>query len=200
MADKITAIPLKPATLEMDGISRKTMEEHFKLYQGYVNKVNEIREKLETVDKSTANQTYSDLRVLKVEYTFALGGVKNHEIYFDHLGGKGGKPEGKLLELIERDFGSFENWVADMKQTGIAARGWVWWAYDITTGKTFDYLGDAQNTFPVWDNVPLVALDTYEHAYWLDYQTGRAAYIDAFFRNLDWSAVEAQAKKKIPGW
>ncbi len=51
--------------------------------------------------------------------------------------------------------------------------------------------GDAQNTFPVWNATPLVALDVYEHAYFLDYQTDRAAYIDAFLKNLDWNAVNA---------
>ena len=55
--------------------------------------------------------------------------------------------------------------------------------------RLFNYIGDAQNTFPVWNATPLVALDVYEHAYFLDYQTDRAAYIDAFFANLDWDVV-----------
>ena len=179
---------------QLDGISEKTMTEHYKLYEGYVKKANEIMEKLKTVDKAAANQTYSDLRELKVEYTFAVGGVKNHEIYFGHLGGKGGEASGGLGELIERDFGSFKNFQEDMKQTGIAARGWVWLAIDWDTKKLFNYLGDSQNTFPVWNCTPLVALDTYEHAYWLDYGTGRAAYIDAFFKNLDWSGIEKNSQ------
>lgn len=178
----------------LEGISEKTMTEHYKLYEGYVKKANEIIEKLAIVDKSTANQTYSDLRELKVEYTFAVGGVKNHELYFGHLGGKGGAPSGGLAEMIERDFGSFEKFKEDMKQTGIAARGWVWLAYDWNTGKLFNYLGDAQNTFPVWDASVLVALDTYEHAYWMDYGTGRAAYIDAFFNNMNWEVPETKFK------
>jgi Fe-Mn family superoxide dismutase len=59
----------------------------------------------------------------------------------------------------------------------------------------FNYLGDSQNTFPIWNATPLVALDTYEHAYWMDYGTGRAAYIDAFFKNLDWAPVEEKFEK-----
>lgn len=179
---------------ELPGISEKTMTEHYKLYEGYVKKANEILEKLKSVDKSTANQIYSELRELKVEYSFAVGGVKNHEIYFGHLGGQGGKPEGKLLLMIERDFGSFEAWKEDMKQTGIAARGWVWLAFDWQTNTLFNYLGDSQNSYPIWGCTPLVALDTYEHAYWIDYGTGRAAYIDAFFNNLNWKPVEETFK------
>lgn len=179
----------------LDGISEKTMTEHYKLYEGYVKKANEIEEKLKTVDRSTANQTYSDLRELKVEYSFAVGGIKNHEIYFGHLGGDGGEPSGSLADLINRDFGSFDAWKEDIKQTGIAARGWTWLAYDWQTGKLFNYLGDSQNTYPVWDTTPLVALDTYEHAYWMDYGTGRASYIDAFFKNLNWDVVEQEWAK-----
>ena len=63
----------------------------------------------------------------------------------------------------------------------MAARGWAWTAYDWDEGRLFNYIGDAQNTFPVWNATPLVALDVYEHAYFLDYQTDRASYIDAFF-------------------
>lgn len=175
---------------QLDGISEKTMTEHYKLYEGYVKKANEILEKLKGVDKSTANQTYSDLRELKLEFSFAVGGIKNHEIYFNHLGGKGNEPSGALAQQIEKDFGSFKSFQEDMKQTGIAARGWVWLAWDWSSMNLFNYLGDAQNAFPIWNATPLVALDTYEHAYWMDYGTGRAAYIDAFFKNMDWSKPE----------
>ena len=178
---------------QLDGISEKTMAEHYKLYEGYVKKANEIEEKLKTVDMSTANQTYSDLRELKLEYSFAVGGIKNHEVYFQYLGGNGEEPTGILKQLIDRDFGSFENFKNDMKQTGLAARGWVWLAYDWQTGKLFNYLGDSQNAFPIWNCTLLAALDTYEHAYWIDYGSVRANYIDAFFKNMDWKAVEAKA-------
>ena len=174
----------------LDGLSEKTMTEHYKLYEGYVKKANEILEKLKTVDRSTANQTYSDLRELKVEYSFALGGIKNHEIYFWHLGGGGAEPKGKLREQIEKDFGTYKAFKDDMKQTGLAARGWVWLAWDWNKMNLFNYLGDSQNSYPIWGCSPLVALDTYEHAYWMDYGTGRAAYIDAFFKNMNWKVVE----------
>ncbi len=179
-------------TTELDGISKQTMESHYKLYEGYVKKANEILEKLSTVDRdpAKANQVFSELRELKLELSFAVGGVKNHENYFTVLGGKGGKPSGKLLEQIEKDFGSFEEWAADLKATGIAARGWVWLAVDWETGKLFNYLGDAQNSYPIWDATLLLALDTYEHAYWLDYQQNRAAYIDTFMKNINWEPVE----------
>ncbi|HXV58736.1 MAG TPA: Fe-Mn family superoxide dismutase [Gaiellaceae bacterium] len=187
--EEIAARELKPALLQMDGISRASVEAHYKLYQGYVAKRNEILAKLGEVDLAAGNQVYSEVRSLKVDLTFAIGGVKNHEIYFEHLGGVGGEPDGRIGELIARDFGSAEAWRADLRATGMAGRGWAWTAYDWDEERLFNYVGDAQNTFPVWNATPLVALDVYEHAYFLDYQTDRASYIDAFFANLDWSVV-----------
>jgi len=187
--EEIAARELKPDLYELDGISRETIEAHYKLYEGYVSKRNEILGRLADVDLSAANQVYSEIRALKIELSFAVGGVKNHEIYFQHLGGGGGDPDGAARRLIVRDFGSLETWRADLKATGMAGRGWAWTAYDWDEGRLFNYAGDAQNTYPIWNATPLVALDVYEHAYYLDYRTDRASYIDAFFNNLDWAVV-----------
>ena len=193
--EQITARPLKSELLELDGISRETIEAHYKLYQGYVNKRNEILGKLDGVDLSTANQVYSELRALKVDLTFAIGGIKNHEIYFEHLGGSGGDPAGLFADLVKRDFGSVGEWKADLKATGLAGRGWAWTAYDWDEGRLFNYIGDAQNTFPVWNATALVALDVYEHAYFIDFGTDRAAYIDKFFDNLDYDVINDWVQK-----
>jgi len=187
--EEITARALKATLLELDGISRESVEAHYKLYEGYVAKRNEILSKLAEVDVSAANQVYSEIRALKVELSFAVGGIKNHEIYFDHLGGGGGDPEGPIATLIRRDFGSIDTWRTDLKASGMAGRGWAWTAYDWDEQRLFNYVGDTQNTYPIWNATPLVALDVYEHAYFLDYRTDRGSYIDAFFDNLDWTVV-----------
>lgn len=182
---------------ELNGISQRTQEEHYELYKGYIAKTNEIQKKLDAVDRSTANQIFSDLRSLRLDYSFAIGGVKNHEIFFDHLGGKGGAPTGKLLERIGRDFPSYDAWLADFKASGLAARGWVWLAYDHDLDMLTTVLGDAQNTFPLWNATPILAMDVYEHAYWLDYGRLRAKYIEAFFNNLDWDKVAANFDRAL---
>jgi superoxide dismutase len=117
---------LKPALLQLDGISRTTIEAHYRLYQGYVAKRNEILGRLPDVDLGAANQVYSELRALKVDLTFAIGGIKNHELYFEHLGGEGGDPGGAMGALVERDFGSAQAWRDDLKASGMAGRGWAW--------------------------------------------------------------------------
>jgi Fe-Mn family superoxide dismutase len=188
--EEIVARELNPRLLELEGISRESIEAHYKLYQGYVAKRNELLERLATVDLASANQVFSEVRALKVDLTFAIGGIKNHELYFEHLGGSGGDPKGSFGALVTRDFGSVAAWRADLVATGMAARGWAWTAYDWDEGRVMNYLGDAQNTFPVWNAAPLVALDVYEHAYFIDYVTDRAAYIGAFFDNLDFAVVD----------
>lgn len=190
---KINPKTFSEKIFSMKGISKKTIEEHLKLYQGYVNKYNEIQEKLAALnddDLAKANQVFSNIRELKLELSFAWGGIINHEIYFFHLGGKGGSPSGDLLKQIKKDFGSFDNFKKDLKATGLAARGWVWTAWNYKEERLFNYLGDAQNTFPVWYADPILVLDTYEHAYFIDYGVNRGSYIDAFFENLDWNKVE----------
>ena len=76
---------------DLDGISKQTMEDHYKLYEGYAKKANECRRVLNEFDYSEieGNQVYSELRAVSVDYTFALLGYKNHDLYFGHLGGDG---------------------------------------------------------------------------------------------------------------
>ncbi len=173
------------------GISEKTIETHHdKLYAGYVNKRNEIESLLPGVDRSAANQAYSAYRALKLEETFSADGAILHELYFDILGGPGGAPTGSLADKINADFGSFEAFVEDLTACGMAARGWAVTAYDPSDGKLHNFLCDVHNQGGVWGTVPLMALDTYEHAYFMDYGSDRAAYIQAFFDNVNWDKVQ----------
>ncbi len=181
----------------LKGISERTMTEHYKLYEGYVKKFNEIWGKLENVDLAAANQIYSDVRALKVEMTFALSGVKNHEVYFEHLGGEGGEPGVKLADQIEKDMGSFDEWKKYFKATATAGRGWAWLVWDRDLTRLFNIIGDSQNTYSNWNSVPLIALDVYEHAYFIDYGVKRADYIEAFFENINWAVVEKKFESAI---
>ncbi len=177
------------------GLSERQMQEHYKLYEGYVKKANEITELLKTADQSKANATYSDWRALKLGFSFAVNAIKSHELFFENLSGNGKPPEGQIGRLITEQFGSFEQWLSDLKATGLAARGWVWLAFDWQNNTLFNYLGDQHDAFPIWHATPLVALDVYEHAYFIDYGTTRTDYIKAFCQNLNWEGVEAFALK-----
>lgn len=186
--------PLKYQSL--DGLSEKQLAQHHDvLYAGYVKKVNEIRKSLETVDKSTTNATYSALRELKVEESFALNGVKLHEAYFDNLGGKAPAPEGKIADWIREDFGSFEAWAEEFRAEGIASRGWVVLALDLEEGRLHNFVSDIHNQGGIWGAVPVLVLDVYEHAYFIDYATNRKDYIGAFFKNIKWEECNDVIKR-----
>lgn len=175
----------------LDGLSEKQLKEHHDvLYAGYVKKIGEIEEKLKSVDISTANATYSDLRELKMEETFALNGVKLHEGYFDNMSKNGSPASGKIMEMIARDFGSYENWEKEFKAMGLSARGWVVLGYDLDEKKLKNILCDSHNQGAPWNMIALLIMDVYEHAYFIDYATARKAYIEAFFKNIDWKYVD----------
>lgn len=179
-----------PHGTSLEGISEKTHTTHHgKLYTGYVNKRNEIVEKLKAVDLAGANATYSDLRSLKAEETFAANGVVLHEVFFDVLGEPGGEAP-QLQARLALDFGSAEAWQQLFSACGLAARGWVVLAWDTNDRKLAVYTGDAHNQGGVWGCIPIVTLDVYEHAYFMDFGSDRKAYIEAFWKNLNWAAAE----------
>ncbi len=183
--------PLPFAKDALTGISQKTLDVHYdKLYQGYVKKKNEIEERLKTT-KPEGNGTHSDWRELKLEETFAANGVYLHEFYFDVLGGDG-QSSGGLVDALAQEFGSFEVWVADFTACGMSARGWVVLGFDTKDGRLHNYNADMHNQGGVWGVLPIIVLDVYEHAYFIDYGADRAKYIQDYFKNLNWPAASAR--------
>ncbi|CAA9500688.1 MAG: hypothetical protein AVDCRST_MAG45-1289 [uncultured Solirubrobacterales bacterium] len=186
---------------ELDGISKQTMDDHYALYEGYIKKSNECRKILKEFDYSEieGNQVYSPLRAVSIDYTFALLGFKNHELYFGHLGGEGGSPQGRFAEIIGGEHpGGVEMWEQAVRKAASAARGWVMVGYDLNDGSLFNYIMDSQNLWAVYNMVPVLAIDVYEHAYARDFggtPQGRKDYVDAFFRNLDWDHVNRQLEQ-----
>ncbi|MDP3901792.1 MAG: Fe-Mn family superoxide dismutase [bacterium] len=184
---------------DLEGLSLKSIKEHFKLYQGYVKKTNEVQKKIAEADKSEANAVYSYIGELKREETFAVNGMKLHEIYFAHLGGSG-EPKGKLMEMIEKDFGSLDSWKEDMIATGLSSRGWAITAFDLKDSRLHNYGADAQNIGAVWSAIPLIAMDVYEHAYFMDHGVDRKSYVESFFKNLDWDFANELVIKYVEPW
>ena len=181
---------------DLDGISNQQIEYHFEThYKGYVNKLNEIWEKLPSVDRSKANQNYSEFRELKNEETFNYDGSLLHEYYFQGLHKEESKVPESVKKEIEASFGTYEKWVEDFKATGIAFRGWSLLVFDLNTGKLRNIGADAHNTNGIWNAILILALDVYEHAYYTDYGPKRAPYLDAFMKNVSWKHVEERLNK-----
>lgn len=191
-----------PFTKKLDGISQKTIETHYgKLYAGYVKKKEEIAARLRELshggDLSNANQTFSEFRGLKEGETFATNGAYLHEWYFNVLGGDG-NPSGPLADALAEKYGSMENFKSYFTANGMAARGWAVLAWDTHDQTLRVYTGDAHNHGGVWGCIPVIVLDVYEHAYYMDTGSDRKAYIENFWKNLNWDKANGlyEAAKK----
>lgn len=179
-------------------ISQKTIEEHLSLYQGYVNKYNEIEEKIKTLtteDFEKANQTFSFIRELKVEFSFAYSGVINHELYFENLTNEKTTVSKKLKDQINKDFGSFEKFTQEIKASAMAARGWVYLVWDENIKKLDILIGDAHNSYLIFNMKPLFALDVYEHAYFIDFGAKRAKYLDEIIKLINWNNISLKSEQ-----
>lgn len=184
---------------ELEGISKKTLDiHHDTLYEGYVNKMKEIGESLSLLSKNediSGNQTYSELRALRQGETFANNGVYLHEYYFEALGGKGIIPENALTLAIKEKWGSVEQFMKFFSASGMAMRGWVVLAWDVQLQTLKIYGCDSHNQGGVWGALPILVLDVYEHAYYIDYGADRKSYIADFWKNLNWESVNAIFEK-----
>lgn len=186
----------------LDGISEELLADHHRLYEKYVSKVNEIYDKLSHVDKKAANHNYSEERGLLIDLTHNLNAVILHELYFSNLIDEMTEPSQEFKAVIERDFGSWNNYIEDTKSAAKCARGWAITAYNYRDGKVRNFAIDGHNiNVPVFVR-PLLILDVWEHAYTLDYGIDKPAYLDAFFNNVNWSVVSDRfeaAMKADPG-
>lgn len=179
----------------MQGFSETLLKNHFTLYQGYVTNTNKVLETLETMIKEgrTATPEYAEL---KRRLGWEWNGVRLHEYYFENLGGDGVFPqESKLANLINENFGSFENWIKDFKATGtMRGIGWVILYQDLLSGRLINFwINEHDVGHPSGCN-PLLIMDVFEHAFMIDYGLKRADYIETFFKNINWQKVETRVK------
>ncbi|MCL2616459.1 MAG: superoxide dismutase [Defluviitaleaceae bacterium] len=176
-------------------VSQKQFEEHIKLYKGYVDKVNAITDELANDGgRDTANAVYSKYRGLKDGESFALAGVVLHEMYFQNMGAGGGEPDIKTRMILEDSFGSYEGWLEDFKACATAARGWCVFCYEQRTRTFRNIMQDTHDKGPVMGMYPLLILDVYEHAYFLDFGTDKASYINKFVGAVNWDVVGKRVK------
>lgn len=170
------------------GISPKQLEAHFALYNKYITKINLVEEKISKFNPISGDS--DEYRSLQVAQTFMLNGAVLHELYFGNLGTTEKQPGGNFKKMIDRDFGSVENFIGHLKMAGSVMRGWSIAALNYRTGKICVYGLDQHNDLVPTMVYPLLALDVYEHAYMIDYGIDRAKYIDSFVANLNWRPVQ----------
>ncbi len=179
----------------MEGFSEALLKNHFTLYQGYVTNTNKVLDSLAAMLKEGKVGT-PEYAELKRRLGWEFNGMRLHEYYFENLGGKGalGK-SGKLSRKLTEEFGSYENWEKDFRGTGaMRGIGWTILYQDNVTGRLWNQWINEHDVGHPAGCTPILVLDVFEHAFMLDYGLKRADYIEAFFKNIKWSAAEARLK------
>jgi len=193
MAYSVPPLPYPYDALEPH-IDKATMEfHHDKHHQAYVDKANAALEGTEWADMPV-EEVLKNLDSLPADKKMAVknnaGGHYNHSLFWESMSGDGGgAPEGELQSAIDAAFGSFEDFKAKLKETGVNqfGSGWSWLVRD---GSGLAVVGSANQDNPVSQgSVPLLGVDVWEHAYYLKYQNRRPDYIDAWWNVVLWSKV-----------
>ncbi len=185
---------------ELKGISKKSIEEHLKLYSGYVKNANTIIDKVNEMRIDTEKNSYAISETMR-RFGFEYNGIRNHEVYFDSLsGGNNPLPSSSVLKKqIEKDFISFNKWLSEFKALGMTRGiGWAMLYFDRKDNRLLNAWVDEQHIGQLQDCSLILALDMWEHSFVADYMSsGKKNYIEDFFSNLNWLKIEENLKNII---
>ncbi len=184
---------------ELKGISKKTIEEHLKLYSGYVKNANLIGEKLSEMYKDGMEKHSYEASEIARRFSFEYNGMRNHEIYFQSLE-NGAKPlseSSPLRKKISETQGSFDVWLSIFKQIAMTRGiGWAIMWYDKKEDRLLNTWVDEQHLGQLQGCAPILALDMWEHSYIADYlPSGKKQYIDDYIANVNWEVIENNFSK-----
>jgi len=168
------------------GLSQGLLENHFKLYEGYVKNVNQLVELFKTL--ATDSPEYAEL---KRRFGWEWNGVRLHELYFGNMTANPlSADEFSLYKKIVEDFGSYENWEKDFRGTGaIRGIGWVILYFDPRANQLFNVWINEHDFGHLAGCIPLLVFDVFEHAYMLDYGVNRSDYITTFMKLIHWNEI-----------
>lgn len=172
------------------GLSERQLRAHLTLYRGYVTKLNEIEERLRTADRGVVNYSFAEYSELRRREPVAYNGTFLHELYFDALGAGGTEPHADIKRAVASGFGSWDDWVADVKACLMSAHGWCLVTWSQAEKRLRNNLIQAEHhTGLLVNQKVLLALDAWEHAYFADYTTNKADYVAALMGAIEWEAV-----------
>lgn len=175
----------------MQGFSDELLEDHFDLYRGYVKNTNELLQKLSRGNGKGNGESMGQAE-LRRRLGWEWNGMRLHELYFENLGGAGEiAAAAELRSRIAKEFGAQAGWRKEFESIGaMRGVGWVILYYDPIGNRLLNFWIDEHDTAHPAGCAPLLVMDVWEHAFFTDYRTNKAEYIDAFLANVDWSAVE----------
>ena len=188
---------------ELKGISAKNIEEHLKLYAGYVKNTNSIIEKIPEYKGYEKEDSFAPYVVgeLYRRFSFEYNGMRNHEVYFESLSGgaKALNGDGELAKKLVETFGSVEDFLTNFKSLALTRGiGWAVLWYDKKDKNLVTSWVDEQHLGQLNGCEMIIAIDMWEHAFVYDYPTSaKKDYVEAFFTNLNWEVIEENFKKAL---
>ncbi len=175
----------------MNGISARTIEEHLKLYAGYVKHANLITDHIKELSQDAEKNVY-EINELQRRFAFEWGGMRNHEVYFSLLEGGANTEAPTLRTAIEKQWGSFDAWMTRFQSIAMTRGiGWAMLYFDTKSGELVNGWVDEQHLGQLVGCVPVIALDMWEHSFVADYQpSGKKQYVTDFLSQMNWSLAE----------
>ncbi|HJZ87694.1 MAG TPA: Fe-Mn family superoxide dismutase [Polyangia bacterium] len=176
-------------------LSEAQLEAHFTLYQGYVKALATLEERLAHVDRNAPSYSFSEYSELRRREPVAYNGTILHELYFDNLGPSGQVPPDPLRYALASTFGSWEQYVADCKAIVGSGHGWCLTTYDCNFDVFRNNFVESEHHVGLFPNqIVMVAIDAWEHAYFLDYGIRKADYFQAIWKHIRWQAIETRLR------
>ena len=175
-------------------ISKETMKNHYEiLYKGYTDKFNSTLSKINT---TRTNNNYNDIKCLKKELSFQGAGTILHEMFFENITPLKKRISKELIIKINNDFGNINNFINEFIESGsnIEGSGWIILGYTKTINKLIILQCEKHQNLSIWDFEPIIIIDVWEHAYYLDYQTKKKDYLKNIFEFINWEIASNRFK------
>jgi superoxide dismutase, Fe-Mn family len=179
-------------------LSEAQLRAHFELYHGYVKKLNEIEALLATAPREGANYSFAAYSELRRREPVAYNGTILHELYFGNLGAPKAQVPTSFRQAEERTFGSWDHARADLKAMTQSTHGWVLVTSDLTSQRLRHNLVHSEHDGGLFANQAiLLAIDCWEHAYFLDYSLRKSDYVEGVLSHVNWAVVQERLESSL---
>jgi Fe-Mn family superoxide dismutase len=191
-------VEAKQSSLATERLSEANKRAHRELHENYVNSLNTISAQLDTVKRGESNANHSQFRSLKIDETYNLNGAYLHDLYFENISDLKSEITVDSLSFmrLQRDFGDFDAWQRDFIACCMASRcGWAVTGYSIYLGRYINVPIDLHSTHTPVGFMPVIVMDTWQHAYYRDYLNDVKSYTVAMMKELNWSVIDKRFKR-----
>jgi Fe-Mn family superoxide dismutase len=184
--------------IDTELLSAKNLAAHNDLQAKYVDDLNSVSAKLDSVSRDDANLNHSEFRALKIDEVYNLNAAFLHALFFENIGDQQSviTMDSLTFMRIERDFGSFDAWQKDFIACALSARnGWAVTAFNGFLGRYINVIVDLHSLNVPFSSTPIIVLDCWEHSYYRDYLKDRKTYVYAMMKELKWEKIEERLRK-----